>query len=121
MQVYLDKNGYVTSYAIVGTLVDGIEVNTPIDLEHFKEYYQAYKLTDNALVFDKNQELIIEQEMFKQELRDRRENECFTIINRGQLWYDSLSSIQRSELYDWYNAWLIVTETLEIPKKPEWL
>lgn len=54
-------------------------------------------------------------------LRTRRENECFSIINRGQLWYNNLTSSQKNELSLWYENWLNVTETLEIPHKPEWL
>lgn len=47
--------------------------------------------------------------------------ECFAIINRGELWYNRLSESQKQELDDWYQAWLDVTETKVIPKKPEWL
>lgn len=54
-------------------------------------------------------------------LRTRRELECFTIINRGKIWYDHLTFEQRSELTDWYFAWLNVTETRSIPTKPNWL
>ena len=54
-------------------------------------------------------------------IREKREKECFTIINRGQLWYASLSSKQVDELQDWYREWLDVTETMKLPKKPDWL
>lgn len=56
-----------------------------------------------------------------EELRAKRAVECFTIINRGQLWYDNLSDKQKEELKVWYTAWLKVTETLVEPTKPEWL
>ena len=55
------------------------------------------------------------------ELRMQRESECFSIINRGKLWYDKLSDSQIEELNIWYNKWLDVTETLDKPLKPEWL
>ena len=55
------------------------------------------------------------------ELRRRREVECFAIINRGKLWYDTLTEKQMVELKDWYIAWLDVTDTLIIPNKPNWL
>lgn len=55
------------------------------------------------------------------ELRRRRAEECFSVVNRGKLWYDCLSIEQLSELNDWYFAWLDVTETKVIPTKPEWL
>ena len=55
------------------------------------------------------------------ELRRRRAEECFPVVNRGKLWYDCLSIEQLTELNDWYFAWLDVTETKVIPIKPEWL
>ena len=57
----------------------------------------------------------------KNELRAIREQECFSIINRGSLWYATLADEQVEELNKWYQNWLDCTETLEIPKKPEWL
>lgn len=55
------------------------------------------------------------------DLRERREHECFQYVNRGSLWYDTLTTKQRAELQEWYIAWLNVTDTLDIPQKPEWL
>lgn len=54
-------------------------------------------------------------------LRLAREIECFNLINRSPLWFNSLSSEQQLELQTWYQAWLDVTETKYIPTKPEWL
>lgn len=54
-------------------------------------------------------------------LRKEREKECFSVINRGKLWYNLLTDEQVAELRDWYLAWLNVTETRSIPKKPKWL
>jgi hypothetical protein len=62
-----------------------------------------------------------EGEEKKEMLRNIREIECFSIINRGKLWYDTLTPEQISELNEWYRAWLEVTETLVEPKKPEWI
>ena len=55
------------------------------------------------------------------DLRRRREAECFPIINRGQLWYDTLTEEQKVELKEWYIAWLDVTDTLVVPNKPDWI
>lgn len=120
MKVIL-KNEYVDSYAIIGDLLDSIEVKAPADMEFFEANYQAYKYSDGKLVLDeqKLQDLAYDEKI--EELRRRREVECFPIINRGKLWYDSLTPYQISELNDWYNAWLKITETLKIPVKPEWL
>ena len=54
-------------------------------------------------------------------LRMLREDECFSIINRGEPWYDRLTEEQKAELDAWYSAWLDVTETKVIPEKPSWL
>lgn len=62
---------------------------------------------------DKQQKLI--------ELRKERDRVCFSIVNRGQVWYDGLTYEQRIELMEWYRAWLNVTETLKTPPMPEWL
>ena len=54
-------------------------------------------------------------------LREFRERECFEIVNRGKLWYNLLTNQQFEELDEWYQAWLDVTETREVPTKPSWL
>ena len=54
-------------------------------------------------------------------LRAKRETECFPIVNRGQLWYDTLNEEQKAELKEWYIAWLDVTDTLVVPNKPDWI
>ncbi|MBO5395025.1 MAG: hypothetical protein J6A28_03910 [Clostridia bacterium] len=54
-------------------------------------------------------------------LRYERSEQCFPIINRGKLWYDSLSSAQLQELTSWYQAWLDAPATKIMPSKPKWL
>ena len=61
------------------------------------------------------------QESIKNELRVLREQMCFPIINRGQLWYSQLTSSQLEELENWYKAWLDVTISLQIPSTPSWV
>ena len=53
--------------------------------------------------------------------RMRREKKCFALINRGQLWYDTLTDSQKAELREWYAAWLNVTKTFVEPAMPAWL
>lgn len=57
----------------------------------------------------------------QRKLRQQRETECFPIINRGNLWYNKLTSAQLIELDNWYQSWLNAPETKQIPNKPEWL
>lgn len=54
-------------------------------------------------------------------LKKRREEECFSVINRGKMWYDQLTEEQYLELRQWYFDWLNVTETRIIPTRPAWL
>lgn len=54
-------------------------------------------------------------------IRVRREEECFRIINRGQLWYANLKEEQKSELAAWYQAWLDAPQTGVVPTKPSWI
>lgn len=54
-------------------------------------------------------------------LRRMRQKYCFSVINRGQLWYDTLTAEQKVELKAWYAAWLDVTKTLVEPATPAWL
>ena len=61
------------------------------------------------------------EEMILAELRHQRDSECFSVINRGQMWYAALTELQKQELQTWYQAWLDVTETKIVPKKPDWL
>lgn len=82
-----------------------------------KLYFEDYTKTDEYYLLQKeyenNQEL--------NGLREIREQECFSVINRGSLWYDPLTDSQKEELKIWYNAWLDVTETKIVPEKPKWL
>lgn len=55
------------------------------------------------------------------ELRNQREEECFSVINRGALWYDKLTDEQKEELSSWYEEWLNAPETGIIPSKPTWI
>lgn len=121
MKVLLNEQGYVESYALEGELVDALETAELNDLSHFEKHFTSYRMRDGTLVFDEGKDAQAQSEAAKAEYRRRRELECFPIINRGQLWYDTLSEGQLSELKNWYQAWLDGTNTQTIPEKPEWL
>ena len=57
----------------------------------------------------------------REELRQRRSAECFPVINRGALWYEKLTSDQKTELSEWYDAWLDAPQTLSAPTAPSWI
>ena len=43
MKVLLDEQGYIQSYALIGEIVDAIEIPDPEDVAHFVEHFAAYK------------------------------------------------------------------------------
>ena len=61
------------------------------------------------------------KETAKEVLRSLREEECYSIINRGTLWYETLTNTQKNDLFRWYNEWKDVTDTFVCPVKPYWL
>ncbi len=83
--------------------------------EEYENAGSVYHIENGQVILGISDEEVLE------ELRDRREFECFPIINRGQLWYNTLTTEQIEELNDWYQAWLDVTETKIVPEKPSWL
>lgn len=97
----------------------GKDVKKVIDVEYVtpKEAYDEYE--DILYLVPLTNEEIIEQ------LREQREIECFPIINRGQLWYNTLTTEQVNELNQWYMAWLDLPNNYNtnktIPQKPSWL
>ena len=121
MQVICDDRGFVQSFAFVGNLVNGIEVADPETLDLFTQQHFAFRLEDGKLVHDATEYENRKAEEQKEEYRRRRETECFSVINRGQLWYEGVSLSQLLELRSWYKAWLNVTETMVVPEKPTWL
>jgi len=121
MQVLCDDRGFVLSFAFVGNLVDGTEVSNPDDLDLFMHQFYAFRLHDGELVYSQSEYETHVAEEQKEEYRRRRETECFSVINRGQLWYEGISITQLLELRQWYKAWLNVTETMVVPEKPAWL
>ena len=121
MKVLLDEKGYVTSFAIEGELVDGLELPDPENIDHFTDHFSSYLARDGKIQFDEAQAAMLAEESEKDILRQRRQTECFSFVNRGQLWYATLSIAQIAELTAWYTAWLKVTETKVVPEKPAWL
>ena len=51
MQILLNEQNYVTSYMIVGELVNGIEIDTPENFEHFEENFYGYRYIDGNLEY----------------------------------------------------------------------
>lgn len=120
--VLLDKDNYVIGYTIIGNIEGGVEVDKPKDIDYFEQHYQGYFLGKNGLEFDEKKSTIVDNELMLDNLRLQRERECFKYINRGPLWYNTLTKDQLEELQKWYNDWLNVTVGRKsVPTKPKWL
>lgn len=119
-QVKIDAEGYVEEITLAGN-IGGIEVELTGEVEDYLENFRAYKIIDGKLVKDLERLDFLLIENKKNLLRHQRQLECFSIINRGALWYDTLTVSQREELDIWYHQWLDVTDTLVVPECPEWL
>jgi hypothetical protein len=123
MRVILNEQGYVDSYALIGTFGEqSIEVAEPENLEDFENNYDSYYLSkSNTLVKSDDKQKEIEDQRELSVLRSQREKVCFSYINRGELWYSKLTLEQKEELDTWYQAWLDVTDTKVVPETPDWL
>lgn len=127
LQFKIDENGFISEFMNVGSegiLPEGIAIEVDIDNFDFDDFlmnYQAYKYDGNKIERDDEQAVIVQDENEKELLRVRRLKECFPIINRGDMWYSTLSEDQRTELGVWYQEWLDVTETKIVPNMPSWL
>ena len=114
MIIKINENGYVESPYIRDATIE-LEVT-----DEQLEQISTFSFNTNWRYI--NGEFVLESLMDENSLRERRQRECFSILdNRSQLWWNKLTEIQREEIEAWYEAWLKVTETKVIPEKPSWL
>lgn len=52
MQITIENHGYVTSYALIGGLENGIEVADPEDEAWFAEHFEGCRYDGSKLVYD---------------------------------------------------------------------
>lgn len=123
MQIVLNEDGYIACYAIIGNMLNSIEVSDPVDEDWFAEHFEEFKYNPatGELIRDVSREAALANQRTAEELRARREKECFSVINRGEMWYSMLTDEQKAELKEWYKAWLDVTETLSPPEPLAWV
>lgn len=120
--VNFDDEGYVKDYILIGGVDDGIRVDRLAEsIETDAVKIRSHKLVDGKLIFDTERFDYLMKQKHITRLRFIREEECFAVINRGEVWYRTLAEEQKNELQIWYEAWLDITETLVIPEKPTWI
>ncbi len=112
----LDKDNVIIGYTIYpfDVTLPFLEVKNP-ETDIIVGYSQ---LVNGKIKLNKSK---YNEDMLLLKLRSQREIECFNIVNRGEVWYNTLSQEQKEELQTWYQAWLNVTDTKRIPAKPSWL
>ena len=116
------KDGYIAQWVCDGeTLPGGVKTSEPADEEDFLANFAAYKVVDGVLVRDDAAAAVLERQRALDDLRQRREEECFAVVDRGQLWYSTLTPEQMTQLTAWYKAWLAAPETGIAPEKPVWI
>lgn len=121
--ITVDENNYITGLYVGDgfSIADGIEVALPFDADELFSNIGVYRYVGGEFIKDEKKAVTKADEDALAELRGRRKTECFTVINRGQLWYAQLTEAQAAELAEWYHAWLDVTESRVIPETPAWV
>lgn len=122
MYYCINKDNYIEAYSEEYISIESCQtIQSNEDIDFNKSF--AYVFENEKLVFSQElyEEVMNESEIVQ--LRTRREEECFSIINRGEAWYtiNVNTDERKEELNDWYNDWLNVTETKVIPEKPCWI
>ena len=128
----LNQDRWKVEWLAIGYQEAIMQLNDVVNLNKYQEaweFAEANNFTIKEIQADSNgnrQFKIAEKPQPTEEevlahLRNRRELECFSIINRGRLWYNNLTSEQHDELAEWYRAWLDVTDTRVVPDKPNWI
>nr|DAO14658.1 MAG TPA: hypothetical protein [Caudoviricetes sp.] len=120
MKVRLDNEGFVAEFVLVG---DNPACTVPVDKPNGFSFmnYKAYRHENGKLILDADKLSSLELSEKQDEIRIRRERECYSVINRGQLWYEGVSISRLVELRQWYRAWLDAPATMVIPERPSWL
>lgn len=117
---YYDKTGFYLKQN---------KQNTRYEIED-KEEKRLHKLVDSyssiedvaRIVPDKNGKPIFKIiEVDYAAVYRRQRLYCFSVVNRGQSWYNNLTEQQLFELDEWYQAWLDAPETLIRPETPSWI
>ena len=121
-KIYYNENGWVIDRHPFYDEVDEsrmIEVDAKAyQLSMITPNHFSWAVQDGKLVNIRREETPTEE--LKEELRQRRQNECFYYTDRAG-WMMSLTEAQLKEIMEWRNKWLDAPKILEAPEKPKWL
>lgn len=92
-----------------------------VEVEAIPVDWQYCKYDNGQVILDPTYKAAKLLETQLNNIRMQREVECFPFINRGFLWYETLTEERKNELKTWYQAWLDAPATRVIPTKPSWL
>lgn len=126
MKLHIDrKTRKIIGYTLRGNPVDENCDFVEVDMKEEDITQDLFFSTfeNGKIILDETLKEDTLNEERKQEIRERREVECFPVINRGSIWYtlNINTATKLKELTEWYVAWLNATKTLEIPEMPKWL
>ena len=126
MLICIDEAGRITGYATLGGIEGGIEApDTALDgippEYRSDQYLRCYRWDGAQVTLDAEALTGVLQGEAIERIRMRRVAECFAIIDRGRLWYESLTPEQLAELAAWRETWLTAPETGMAPERPAWI
>lgn len=92
-------------------------------LDHDKIDGLVWSEDEGKIVFSNTRFEARKLQIKKEDLRNAREEVCFSVVNRGDIWYDKYVNTEERarEFEEWYQAWLDVTDTLVEPETPNWI
>lgn len=118
MKYYFTLNGKrISSYSEFPMITQENEIQYEIetDIDFYKIKNCDY--INGELIYNSDYEV----ETIISNLRMKRNKICFTVVNRGQVWYNTLTTEQLVELQTWYQSWLDAPQTLIEPETPYWI
>ena len=122
MQIQVNKNNFITGYALVGGFYNGITV--PISYINYlnkdKLGFIIYKGTTNKPVLDEKSYKQYIKQLETKKIISQRDSIIVKLENKCPLWWKKLTNEQNKEIEEYYDKLMEVENTLTIPSKPQW-